>query len=98
MTNQLRYFLWIGLLLLLWFNYTLWSEHFPATSLPVATQPQNSSTPTLANDVPQSAAPAALPAGAPVPAPSVSPSTPSAAVPAPAGAAVIHVRTDVYDL
>ena len=98
MTNQLRYFLWLGLLALLWFNYTTWSEHFASTTPPVAARSAAPApTASLADNVPQSASPAAVsppsrPASPPAPASGVVPT------PANASAAVIEVHTDVYDL
>ncbi len=98
MTNQLRYFLWLGLLALLWFNYTTWSEDFASTPPPVATRSTAAPAPSLSNNVPQTSAPAA--AGQP-PAPTSAPPPPApgaVAAPVSSSAPVIQVHTDVYDL
>jgi YidC/Oxa1 family membrane protein insertase len=96
MTNQLRYVLWLGLLVLLWFNYTTWTAQFAASAQHMAVV--RPAAPALSNTVPQTPTPAApVPAAAAPaahPAPKVLPA-PSALL---AAAPVIHVHTDVYDL
>ncbi len=98
MTNQLRYFLWLGLLLLLWFNYTTWTEQFTSTAPQTVVQaPSPAVAPSFSNSVPQTPSAAAAKPTTATPAavqaaPTVTPP------PAAATAPVIHVRTDVYDL
>ncbi len=102
MINQLRYVLWLGLLVLLWFNYTTWTAQFAASAQRAAVARQAAPAPALSNTVPQTptpsapvraaAAPPAAPAAGPVPKVSPAPNAHLAAAP------VIHVHTDVYDL
>ncbi len=99
MTNQLRYFLWLGLLVLLWFNYTTWTEHFASAPTPAATQaPGPAAAPSLSNNVPQTAAPAAASVPASTRASAAAKAVAPPSVPVASSAPVIHVRTDVYDL
>ena len=101
MTNQLRYFLWLGLLLLLWFNYTTWTEQFASTAPQTVTQaPSPAAAPSLSNSVPQTPSAAAAKPTTATPAtatPAAAQAAPTESPP-PAAAPVIHVRTDVYDL
>jgi YidC/Oxa1 family membrane protein insertase len=101
MTNQLRYFVWLGLALLLWFNYTTWTTDFASAPNGVHTQ-QAPAPANLAANVPQTpqsaaARPAAspLPSAAPMSAPGPGATLPVAPAP---GAATVQVHTDVYDL
>ncbi len=98
MTNQLRYFLWFGLLALLYLNYTTWTAQFPATPPQVATRaPSSAASPSLSNSVPQAPAPVAAKTSKSTraAAPARPAAAPAAALPA---APLIHVRTDVYDV
>jgi YidC/Oxa1 family membrane protein insertase len=103
MTNQLRYFLWLGLLVLLWFNYTTWTAQFAAEPQSSAALRAASRAPALSNTIPQTSAPPASTATSAAPSPAkpvtrVSP-VPLATPKIVLGAApVIHVHTDVYDL
>ena len=97
MINQLRYVLWLGLLVLLWFNYTTWTAQFAASAQRTAAVREAAAAPVLSNSVPQTPPPAFAPAvAAPAPRPAPKVSTAPAAVSA--AAPVIHVHTDVYDL
>ena len=97
MTNQLRYFLWLGLALLLWFNYTTWTTEFAAA--PTAAHTQQASAPAaLADNVPEAQSqPPGAAAQTPVPAPAATPPA-KVATPPVAAAPLVHVQTDVYDL
>ena len=97
MTNQLRYFLWLGLLALLWFNYTTWSEHFASTAAPIAAHSAPAPATSLSDNVPQTSQPAAP--STPTEHTSPPASAPSTLVkPVSSAAPVIQIHTDVYDL
>ncbi|HEX2511100.1 MAG TPA: membrane protein insertase YidC, partial [Xanthobacteraceae bacterium] len=101
MTNNIRVFLWLGLGLALWINYSQWQMDYgpkPAASTPasVSTDPNTASTPPQLDDtVPQAvqrAEPAATAGGAaPIAAPPADTS-------APAAPGKIRVVTDVLVL
>jgi YidC/Oxa1 family membrane protein insertase len=109
MSNNLRFYLWAALALVLWFNYTTWQKDFPPPSTPSGATSQtapNQQPPSLANSIPQ-----AQPPSAPAPSTTAAPATapPSALPPEAAGipavspaaaasAPLIHVHTDVYDI
>ena len=95
MTNQLRYFVWLGLALLLWFNYTTWTTDFAAA--PTAVHTQAPAPATLAENVPQTAASRPATSALPSAAPAVAPGAKLPVGPAPE-AATVQVHTDVYDL
>jgi YidC/Oxa1 family membrane protein insertase len=95
MTDNVRVFLWVSLLAMLWLNYTVWVKDHPSVA-PITEQP----TPQSGNaGVP---APPELPTAgrSTAAAPPAVPTAPSAA--AEAGAApptsTVHVRTDVLDV
>ena len=99
MTNNIRVFLWLGLALALWVNYTQWQVDFgpkTATAASVTGEPGAPKPPTLDETVPQATQPAssAQPAGSadavPVAGtPTVEPAPESAAT------AKVRVTTDV---
>ena len=97
MINQLRYVLWLGLLVLLWFNYTTWTAQFAASAQRAAAVREAAAAPVLSNSVPQTPPPASAPAAA-APAPRPAPKVSTAPAAVSAAAPVIHVHTDVYDL
>jgi YidC/Oxa1 family membrane protein insertase len=92
--DNLRIFLWVGLLMLVWLTVQTWQQTFAPKTVAAAD-------PTTAITSPAApAAPAALPS---LPGPAAAaatattaPAAPVAAIPAPA--TLIHVRTDVLDL
>jgi YidC/Oxa1 family membrane protein insertase len=99
MTNNIRVFLWLGLALALWLNYSQWQQDYgpkPSSATSGATNGANpaSKVPSLADTVPQVAQatqPATTPAAGSLPA-----TTPPEAATDSAG--VVHVKTDVLYL
>jgi len=93
--DNLRLFLWVTFLALLWLTYTTWTNDFAA---PAASIPQQAG----------SAPPLAAPAGGAETLPSIdapatasqttAPATTTSSAPAPAAADLIRVRTDVLDV
>ncbi len=96
MTNNPRYFLWFALAVLLWINYTTWTQDFAALPSPAPAARAPAPPASLANTVPESQKP--VPPEATSPAASPAPVLAAGTAAAPAGAPVILVRTDVYDL
>jgi YidC/Oxa1 family membrane protein insertase len=102
MTNNIRVFLWLGLGLALWLNYTQWQQDYgpkPAAATTVAPgTPKPASMEDTVPQAPQSTTPA--PAGADaVPTAPASTAAPSAtAATAVESAGVVHVSTDVLEL
>jgi YidC/Oxa1 family membrane protein insertase len=114
MSNNPRFYLWAVLAALLVFDYTKWQQDFPPpSSAAAASQTAPTQQPSsLADRVPQvqekpvpggsAAGPGVVPGrsplrGSPAPAP-VAAGIPAISATAVAGAPVIHVHTDVYDL
>ncbi|MGC8520167.1 MAG: membrane protein insertase YidC, partial [Steroidobacteraceae bacterium] len=95
MTNQLRYFVWLGLALLLWFNYTTWTTDFAVA--PTAVHTQAPAPTTLAENVPQTAASRPAASAPPSATPAAAPHAELSVGPVPE-AATVQVHTDVYDL
>src|SRR5689334_2701037 len=103
MTNNIRVFLWLGIALALWLNYSQWQQDYAPKPTPPATATVNpdGSKPTSFDDtVPQAPQPAARPA---TPNADAVPAAPAAggaptATPAVETAGVIHVSTDVLEL
>jgi YidC/Oxa1 family membrane protein insertase len=107
MSNNLRFYLWLALAVVLWFNYTAWQREFPsAPALPPGSAAPSGQQPSLANSIPQvqpASAPSAAPTAAAAPMPAPAPSAAAAGIAAVSAAAVasaalIHVHTDVYDI
>jgi len=109
MTNNPRIYLWIALALMVWLNYDAWQRDYGPRSDAITnvTRPANGNPATkpatndLANQIPQApkeATPATA-ANSSATSSAAPGSTPSdTATTAAAGAAVIHVKTDVLDL
>ncbi len=111
MNNNPRFYLWLAVAFLLYYNYTTWQHDFPqhaATALAAPSQTAPSKQPSsLANSVPETQQSGSQP-GAPAaattpPAPPPPPMSAAAGIPAvrpgaPANAPLIHVHTDVYDI
>jgi len=102
MTNSnVRVFMWLGLALALWLNYSQWQVDYGPKPLPAsaATAPNGTKPPSLDETVPQAAQSAtAASQGATVSTPSATPATPAADVEGPSGAGRIRVTTDVLVL
>lgn len=100
MTNNIRVFLWLGLALALWLNFTQWQQDYsPKTSAVTAdaNAPKPASMEDTVPQAPQSAAPAPAAGADSVPtAPSAD--TAPAASTAVEGAGLVHVSTDVLEL
>ena len=67
MTNNIRVFLWLGLALALWLNYTQWQMDYGPKPTPATAQTGSSSSPNAIEEddtVPQAAQPATAPAPA----------------------------------
>jgi len=108
MSNNLRFYLWLALAVVLWFNYTAWQREFPsAPAVPAgaaSSAAPSRQQPSLANSIPQ--VPASAPSAATTAAAATVPAAPSAAaagIPtvspeAVASAPLIHVHTGVYDI
>ena len=97
MTNNIRVFLWLGLALAVWLNYSQWQVDYapkPAATAASTSTAGGSKPPSLDDTVPQAAQPASSPADAPPTA-----TTPNAAAGAPAAdeatAGKVRVTTDV---
>ena len=106
MTNNIRIFLWLGLLMALWLNYETWRTDYappPGITPAVAGSSAAAAAPVLGASVPQAAVPApatnSATAATPVPA-AVAPDAIASATVAPAGAVagVVRVVTDVLDV
>ena len=97
-TDNLRIFLWVGLMMLVWLTVQAWQQTFSPKSGVVAEQ----TTATTAGPAAPTSAPPALPSlpgGTAAAAPTATPALPADPMAAmPAAAALIHVRTDVLDL
>jgi YidC/Oxa1 family membrane protein insertase len=109
MSNNLRFYLWLALAVVLWFNYTAWQREFPpAAALPpgvASSAVPSKQQPSLANSIPQ--VPASAPSTATAPpaasAPAPASSAAAAGIPAVSPAAIasaplIHVHTDICDI
>src|SRR6202012_5472732 len=106
-----RFLIWIALALMLFYDYQAWMKDYPAAGpAAVGTAPSSSQslgdstpdTPTATAGTPAPVSPAGAPASAPPeasqPAATASPASgPEAAAPS-AGAAMIHVTTDVLEV
>src|SRR5438128_961702 len=103
MTNNIRVFLWLGLGLALWLNYSQWKLDYDpkpsavaaATGAPGAAMP--ASMEDTVPQAPQSAAPAPVSAADAVPTAPTADGAPVATGPV-ESAGVIHVSTDVLEL
>jgi len=102
--DNLRIFLWVGLLMLIWLTVQAWQRTFepvPAAGAPAAIAPAAPAAAADGQSAP--AAPAdpiplpALPEPAGSPTPTLGPTGESPAAPSPS-ATLMHVRTDVLDL
>jgi len=100
MTNNIRVFLWLGLALALWLNYSQWQMDYspkPAPTTATTAATGGTKPPSLDDTVPQAAqsnqasAPAPDAAGVPTPGPQPAPELES-------GAGKVHVITDVLVL
>ena len=96
-TDNLRIFLWVGLMMLVWLTLQTWQQTYSRKASSAAEQTATTKT--------GPAAPAAEPALPPLPglaaaAPptAIAPTDPAAGAPPAAAAILIHVRTDVFDL
>jgi YidC/Oxa1 family membrane protein insertase len=88
MTDNVRVFLWVSLLAMLWLNYTAWQQDHPAAPPPAAPPAAAAGpTPTLPEL-----------SGAPAATPMTTPDTSVAAAPVEAPVMPVHVRTDVLDV
>jgi YidC/Oxa1 family membrane protein insertase len=103
MTNNIRVFLWLGLALALWLNYSQWQQDYgpkPTTAIAANANAGGPKPPSMEDTVPQApqsatSAPASNPDAVPsVPAPAGSPT----ATPSVETAGVVHVATDVLQL
>ena len=113
MSNSPRFYLWLALAMLLWWNYTTWTTEFataPAAGHTASERLAQRAPSSLANRVPSESAPTpaqttpttpTTPPGQPPrlapPAPPAA-SIPSAPAAPSAAATLIRVRTDVYDI
>jgi YidC/Oxa1 family membrane protein insertase len=107
MTNNIRVFLWLGLALALWLNYSQWQQDYGPKPIPAATgtvEPGASKPASMEDTVPQAPQSAASPGGNPVAGgPDSVPAVPSADGASEAGAPVegggiVHVTTDVLEI
>jgi YidC/Oxa1 family membrane protein insertase len=99
MTNNIRVFLWMGLALALWLNYSQWQvDYAPKTAAVAADGTGAPSVSSAADTVPQASqtAPTAAPSADAAPAASVTPAPVTEPVEAPAGK--VRVSTDVLVL
>jgi YidC/Oxa1 family membrane protein insertase len=103
MTNNIRVFLWLGLALALWLNYSQWQQDYgpkPTANTAAIANPDGSKPPSMEDTVPQapqSATPTPAPGADSVPtAPAASGAPPTA--PPVESAGIIHVSTDVLEL
>lgn len=98
MTNNIRVFLWLGLALALWLNYSQWQMDYgpkPGSATAQTSDTGNTVTVSPADTVPQTNQNATPP---PSDAPAVAAATPVPAVEATPTAGKIHVATDVLVL
>ena len=103
MTNNIRVFLWLGLALAVWLNYSQWQMDYgpkPGTQSTATSAPGESKPPSLDDTVPQAAQPAAPAADAPPTAavPGATAAAPSVPTAEAAGAGKVRVTTDVLVL
>jgi YidC/Oxa1 family membrane protein insertase len=103
MTNNIRVFLWLGLALALWLNYSQWQQDYgpkPTSADAVTNDSSGPKPPSMEDTVPQapqSASPG--PASSADTVPAAPPGTDAPAVPAPVeSAGLVHVSTDVLEL
>jgi YidC/Oxa1 family membrane protein insertase len=102
MTNNIRVFLWLGLALALWLNYSQWQLDYGPKPTAVTADFDGSKPAAMEDTVPQApqdAAPAAASADSvpAAPATDVATAAPGAA-PAVESAGIVHVSTDVLEL
>src|SRR5262245_36381440 len=102
MTNNIRVFLWLGLALAVWLNYSQWQQDYGPKPAPAATVAPGAPKPAAVEDtVPQAAqsTPATPATGAEaVPAAAAVPSTSPDAPGAVESAGLVHVLTDVLEI
>ena len=92
--DNLRIFLWVGLLMLVWLTVQTWQQTFAPKTVTVA-DPTNATTSPAGPAAPPALP--SLPGSASAVAPTMAvPANPAAVIPAPV--TLIHVRTDVLDL
>jgi YidC/Oxa1 family membrane protein insertase len=100
MTNNIRVFLWLGLALALWLNFTQWQQDYsPKTSAVTAdaNAPKPASMEDTVPQAPQSAAPVPAAGADSVPTAPSADAAPAAST-AVEGAGLVHVSTDVLEL
>src|SRR6185295_7449634 len=102
MTNNIRVFLWLGLALALWLNYSQWQQDYgpkPTSAIAAAGDNSGSKPASIEDTVPQAPQSAAAPATGTDVVPTA-PSTDGTASAAPAveSAGLVHVSTDVLEL
>jgi YidC/Oxa1 family membrane protein insertase len=100
MTNNIRVFLWLGLALALWLNFTQWQQDCsPKTSAVTAdaNAPKPASMEDTVPQAPQSAAPVPAAGADSVPTAPSADAAPAAST-AVEGAGLVHVSTDVLEL
>jgi YidC/Oxa1 family membrane protein insertase len=106
MTNNIRVFIWLGLALAIWINYTQWQQDYGpkavssqatldgSTGVPGASKP-----PAMSDTVPQAAQSAPMPDAAAVPEVSANgTAVPIESQAQPSADSTIHITTDVLDL
>lgn len=101
MTNNIRVFLWLGLALAVWLNYTQWQSDYAPKPAPVAAAAAGAPKPTPMEDIvpqaiqnaPKAAAPDAVPNAT-----SVTPAESATTAVETATAGVVHISTDVLEL
>src|ERR1043165_6152971 len=100
MTNNIRVFLWLGLALAVWLNFSQWQQDYGPKPTPAVTANATPGAPKTAAfedtvpQVPQTSVEAGSPSTAPIPT-----ATPDAAQAAAVeSAGVVHVSTDVLEL
>src|SRR5690349_2710408 len=96
MTNNIRVFLWLGLALAVWLNYSQWQVDYapkPTASAASISTPGGSKPASLDDTVPQAAQPATPSADAPPAA--TAPTAAGASAPDEATAGKVRVTTDV---
>ena len=103
MTNNIRIFLWLGLALALWINYSQWQQDYAPKPTPAASATSavpGTDAPSLDDTVPQAAQADAAPAAAvdAVPTAGVVETSDAAQPAAQAAAGKVHVTTDVLVL
>jgi len=103
MTNNIRVFLWLGLALAIWLNYSQWQQDYgpkPTTNTAANTNaggPKPASIEDTVPQAPQSAAPTAAPSADAVPTATPADAAPASA-PAVESAGLVRVATDVLEL